>query len=99
MGGMCKCPHHFVTKILYALSWVSAVGFWWAEFSGGTAWGMTEEYFFRSVVVMMFLAFGSKFCGCCGGHGKMMMGQGMGGGMDMCKHGELCKCGDCGRCK
>ncbi len=98
MGGMCKCPHHIVTKVLYVLAWVSALGFWWAQFRGGSAWGMTQNYFFQSVVVLMLLAFGSKFCKCCSWQGKMMMGGSMADG-GTCKHEMGCKCGDCGRCK
>ena len=99
MGGMCKCPHHVVVKILYVLVWISAIGFWWAGWHGGWAWGMDQNYFFENIVVLMLLSFGSKFCGCCGWHGKMMMGTGdkMDGGM--CKHGMDCKCNDCDRCK
>ena len=87
----CKCFHHWIQKLFVILMWVSAVGFWWANWKGGgMAWGMDADVFFKDIVIFGFLVFSMKFCGCCR---KMMMSGGM------CKHGMDCKCGDCDRCK
>ena len=87
MEGKCKCPHHACTKVMLALLWFSALGFWWATaFKTNLLW-MDGEHFFKDVVVLALLMFASKkFCGCCGsmgGHGSMAGGS-------TCSHGENC---------
>ena len=94
MHGNCGCFHHWVTKILVVLAWLSAIGFWWATKSGGFIWGMDADHLFKDVVILSLLAYGTKFCGCCG-KSKMMSGA----DGAMCKHAGGCTCGDCGRCK
>ncbi len=98
MHGNCKCPHHWITKILGVLAWVAAVLFFWTSWKETLVWGFDAQTYFEHVVVLSLLIFGSVFCGCCH-KGKMMGGMGnndMGG---MCKHEMGCGCGDCDRCK
>lgn len=98
----CRCGHHWVAKILAALAWVAAVGFWWMAWQEGVLWEM--DVLAWSVVLLSLLAFSTKFCGCCGGHGMGKMGGMMmnGGKCDhengICKHGPDCKCGGCKVC-
>jgi len=80
---------------MYIVAWVAGLLYFCSMFRGELIWGYDESQYAWSVVILMLLAFGSKFCGCCGWHGKMMGGI----GSDMCKHDMGCKCGDCGRCK
>ncbi len=89
-GGMCKCPHHIVNKVLMLLAWIAGVLFFWSSWGARTFWGFDALYWAWSVVVLVLMAKASKFCGCCG-HG--MMGKMEGG---MCK----CNCGSCegGKC-
>lgn len=94
MGGKCKCPHHSATKVMLALLWLSALGFWWATaFKTHLLW-MDGDHLFKDAVLLGILMFSSKFCGCClsgqGGHGM---------GKNMCSHEDSCKCGDCNMCK
>lgn len=96
MHGNCKCFHHWVTKLLVVLAWVSAFAFWWASWKGMMVWGMAADHWFQDVIVFSLLAWGTVFCGCCGKSKMMEGGMGMGG---MCKHDAGCTCGDCGRCK
>jgi len=92
MDGKCKCPHHAVTKVMLGLLWLSALGFWWATAFKTTFLWMDGEHFFKDAILLAILMFSCKFCGCCGlGHGGVSDG--------MCRHGESCKCGDCGMCK
>ena len=97
MHGNCRCFHHWITKLMAALVWLSGLAFLWTSWKGVMVWGFDAEMYFEQVVVLALLAFSTKFCGCCG-KGKMMsqMDGGMGG---MCKHEMGCTCGDCGRCK
>ncbi len=87
MEGNCKCFHHNVVKVMVALAWLSALGFWWATALKQTFLWMDAEHFFKDVVILSLLAFVSKYCGCCWKS------------MNTCKHNEGCKCGDCGMCK
>ena len=87
MEGNCKCPHHGVLKVVVVLTWLAALGFWWATAFKQTLFWMDASHFFMDVVIFGVLVYVSKFCGCCG----------KGGGM--CEHGNSCKCGDCGMCK
>lgn len=104
MGWRCRCWHHWVAYLLVALTWLSAVGFFWAEWSATLVMGFDSAYFFQAAILFALLAFGTKFCTCCCG------GYGCGGdrcGVCMpekgesgeCKHPMGCKCGDCSRCR
>ena len=87
----CKCPHHFLVKVLAFLIWVAGALFFWSSWGERMFFGFDYDYYAWAVVVLVLLAVSSKFCGCCG------MGMKMGGGM--CKHDTDCKCGDCDRCR
>lgn len=102
--GNCKCPHHIVNKLLVVLAWVAGVLFFWSSWGTRTFWGFDALYWAWSVVVLVLMAKITKFCGCCltgqGGWSKMgMMGDKMEGGKMTCSHEDICKCGDCDRCK
>lgn len=94
MHGNCKCFHHWVSKVLVVLAWVSAVAFWWAAWKGTTVWAKDAGFWFQDVVVFSLLTFGTVFCGCCR---KGAVTGGSTGGT--CQHPGNCSCGDCGRCK
>lgn len=100
-GGMCKCPHHIVNKVLMVLAWVAGVLFFWSSWGTRTFWGFDALYWAWSTVVLVLMAKASMFCGYCGM--DMGMKMGMGGKMEddkmMCNHEEGCKCGDCDHCK
>lgn len=89
MGYGCKCFHHWVTNVFVVLLWLSAFGFWWLSWKGGSFLWMDAEHLFKDVVILGFLIFTSKFCKCCG---KKSMDSGS------CGHEGGCKCGDCGKC-
>lgn len=87
--GNCKCFHHICAKILVGLAWVAAVLFFWAGWKAALVWNVSAEGYFRVVIVLILLAFSTKFCGYCG-WGKM------GGKMMNC----ACACDECagGKC-
>lgn len=91
--GNCKCPHHWVVKILMLLVWVAGVVFFWSGLKGVMVWGYDPLFYAWSVVVLSLMMFSCKVCGCCD-WGKMS------GKVDskMCSHQSDCKCGDCDRC-
>lgn len=63
--GNYKCFHHVCAKVLVGLAWVAAVLFFWTGWKTGLVWGVSAEGYFRVVVVLVLLAFSTKFCGCC----------------------------------
>lgn len=79
---------------MMVLVWVAGLLFLWSGAKGVPVWGYDPLYYAWSVVVLSFMAFGMKHCGCCG-RGKMEMA----GGKTMCSHENDCKCGDCDRCR
>lgn len=79
MHGNCKCFHHICAKILVALAWVAAVLFFWAGWKAGVVWNVSAEGYFRVVVVLVLLAFSTKFCGCCAKHWMTAKGGNHGG--------------------
>ena len=98
-GGMCKCPHHIVGKVLAGLAFIAGILFFWSSWGTRAFWGFDALYWAWSVVILVLMAKVTMFCGCCG-WGKMgMMGGKMEGGKMMCSHEMDCKCGDCDRCK
>lgn len=98
-GGMCKCPHHLVSKLLMVLAWAAGILFFWSSWGTRTFWGFDALYWAWSVVVLFLMGKASMVCGCCG-MGKMMgMGSKMEDDKMMCSHEGGCKCGDCDRCK
>ena len=96
-GGMCKCPHHMVNKLLMVLAWIAGILFFWGSLAGRAFWGFEAMYWAWSVVVLVLLSKVSKNCGCC----KMGMGMGckMESGKMMCSHEGGCVCGDCEKCR
>lgn len=96
MHGNCKCGYHWAEKAIMALVWVAGVLFFWTSWRATAVWGFESLYYAWVVVVLGFMGFSMRGCGCCGGGmGKM---SGMDGGKNMCSHEGGCKCGDCGRC-
>ncbi len=93
--GNCKCPHHWVVKILTVLVWLAGVLFFWSGLKGILTWGYDPLFYAWSVVVLSFMTFGMKHCGCCG----MGMMTASSGGDKMCSHEEGCRCDDCDRCR
>lgn len=93
--GNCKCPHHWVSKILALLVWVAGVLFFWTSWRGVAVWGFESLYYAWAAVVLSLMAFSSKVCGCCS-RGKMDDGMEH---HKMCSHEQGCKCGDCDRCR
>ncbi len=72
----CKCPHHWLARIMAALVWVAGVLFFWSSWRMTAVWGFESLYYAWVVVVLSLMSFGMKNCGCCG-MGKMgMMGEG-----------------------
>lgn len=93
-GGICKCHHHKVNKLLMLLAWVAGILFFWGSWTGKLFWSFDPLYWAWSVVVLVLLAKASKFCGCCGwGMGEKTEGSKM-----LCNHNDGCKCGDCDKC-
>ncbi len=84
-GGMCKCPHHVVNKVLMLLAWIAGILFFWSSWGARTSWGLDVLYWAWSVVGLVLMAKASKFCGCCGW-----------GKMGMMKDGMMCKDENCG---
>ena len=74
-GGMCKCPHHIVDKVLACLAWVSAILFFWASWGNRMFWGFNANYWAWVVVILVLLSKTTKACGCCGWHGMMKDGM------------------------
>jgi len=94
--GNCKCPHHLVAKVMMLLVWVAGVVFFWAGLKGVAVWGYEPLFYAWAVVVLSLMAFGMKYCECCGIPARV--GFASSGGEKMCSHEEGCKCGDCDRC-
>jgi len=90
--GNCKCPHHWVVKIVAGLVWLAGVLFFWAGLRGVAVWGYDPLFYAWAVVVLSLMAFGMKYCGCCGMSAKTAMDS------KICSHEPGCKCGDCERC-
>lgn len=106
--GNCKCPHHWVIKILMLLVWVAGVLFFWSGLKGAVIWGYDPLFYAWSVVVLSLMMFSCKVCGCCGwGVAEGIKSKFMDKVADdvektmagaMCSHNDGCKCGDCNRC-
>ena len=101
-NGNCKCPHHWVVKILMLLVWVAGVLFFWSGLKGVAVWGYDPLFYAWSVVVLSLMMFSCKVCGCCCGGNRCdncaMCGVSEKMSQKMCKHQEDCKCGDCEKC-
>lgn len=67
MKNNCKCGHHGVAMVLSLLSWLAAVGFFWASWGSGFVMGFDREYFFMTAVVLGILHFSMRSCDCCCG--------------------------------
>ena len=66
-NGKCRCPHHWVMKLLILLAWVSGVLFFWASWASRTFWGFDASYWAWTVVVLVLLTKTGKGCRCCCG--------------------------------
>ena len=95
--GNCGCGHHWVEKVMSALIWISGIIFFWSSWKMTAVWGFESLYYAWVVVVLSFMSYGMKNCGCCGMPARGGSAPG-GGGKMMCSHDEGCKCGDCDRC-
>lgn len=97
--GNCKCPHHWVVKILMLLVWIAGVVFFWSGLKGIAVWGYDPLFYAWSVVVLSLLAWAGNYCGCCCGNGSCGECKACkGGSSKICSHEAGCKCGDCDRC-
>ena len=74
-GGMCKYPHHIVSKVLAVLAWVAGILFFWSSWGTRPFWGFDALYWGWSVVVLVLMAKVTMFCGCCKWGMKMKMGE------------------------
>lgn len=74
----CHCGHHKLARVIPALSWISAILFFWASFTEGFVFGFDTQYYFETAILLVVLGMGMKSCGCCcegGSCGKMVCGS------------------------
>ena len=64
----CKCPHHWVTKLLRLLALISAILFLWTTWRSGMVLGFSSGIWFEHFVVFVLMVIGIKGgCKCCCG--------------------------------
>ena len=65
-GGVCKCGHHKIEKLMMVLAWLAAIAFWVALWKDGVFWNTSSDIWFQHVIVFSLLLFGMSWCWCCG---------------------------------
>jgi len=64
----CSCGHHKVVMVIGVLSWLAAIGFFWAEFGATLVLSYDSSFYLSAFLIVALLGMGmNKSCNCCCG--------------------------------